>query len=46
MDVWEIFSFLCQKVVEEQNVFLDIHIDESGLDIQLMPIGEDMEEEE
>lgn len=43
MDAWEMFSELCKTVVEEQNVFLDILITKNGIEIQLMPIGEEEE---
>ena len=47
MDLWELIAILCQKVVQEQNVFLDILITKDGWEFQLMPIGEyeDGEEE-
>lgn len=44
MDTWEMFSELCKQVVENQNVFLDILITRNGVEIQLMPIGEEEEE--
>lgn len=48
MDLWELISILCQKVVEEQNVYLDILVTKDGWEFQLMPLGEyeDGEEEE
>lgn len=46
MDLWELISLLCQKVVEEQNVFLDILITPNGWEFQLMPMGEELEEGE
>ena len=46
MDLWELISLLCQKVVEEQNVFLDILITTDGWKLQLMPMGEEIEEDE
>lgn len=45
MDLWELISMLCQKVVEEQNVYLDILITPAGCEIQLMPL-DDYEGEE
>lgn len=47
MDLWELIAILCQKVVQGQNVFLDILITKDGWEFQLMPIGEyeDGEEE-
>lgn len=38
MDPWEIFSELCKKVVEEQNVYLDILITGNGIEMMLMPL--------
>lgn len=46
MELWELISMLCQKVVEEQNCYLDIIITNNGWNIQLMPIGDDWEDEE
>lgn len=46
MDLWELIAILCQKVVQEQNVFLDILITKDGWEFQLMPIGEYEDEEE
>lgn len=46
MDIWELIAILCQKVVQEQNVFLDILITKDGWEFQLMPIGEYEDEEE
>lgn len=46
MDLWELISLLCQKVCEEQNVFLDILITPNGWEFQLMPMGENLEEGE
>lgn len=46
MEIWELISILCQKVVKEQNVFLDILITKDGWEFQLMPIGEYEDEEE
>lgn len=47
MDPWEVFSELCKCVVEEQNVFLDVLICQNGIEMQLMPMGEeDIEEDE
>ena len=44
MDLWELISLLCQKVVEEQNVFLDILVTSHGWELHLMPM--DYEEED
>lgn len=40
MEIWELISMLCNKVVTEQNIFLDIFINQDGWHIQLMPMGE------
>ncbi len=37
MDAWEIFSELCRRVVEEQNVYLDVMITAVGVEMMLMP---------
>lgn len=45
MDPWQLFCELCQKVVEEQNVYLDVLITPAGIEMMLMPMeGEDDEE--
>lgn len=44
MDAWEIFSELCRKVVEEQNVYLDVLIIPGGIEMMLMPWEEDDED--
>ena len=46
MDLWELISILCQKVVEEQNVYLDILITSHGWEIQLWPMNEEEDYEE
>ena len=48
MQLWEIISMLCQKVVEEQNVYLDIVVTDGCIELQLMPPGdeEDYEDEQ
>ena len=46
MQLWEIVSMLCQKVVEEQNVYLDIVVTDGCIEFQLMPLGEDWEDED
>lgn len=38
MDPWEMFSELCRRVVEEQNVYLDIIITGNGIEMTLMPM--------
>lgn len=45
MDLWELISELCRRVVEEQNVYLEILIMDNQCRIQLMPL-DDYEEEE
>lgn len=45
MDVWEIFSELCRRVVEEQNVYLDVLITPGGIEMMLMPLDEEEEGE-
>ena len=45
MDPWEMFCELTRRVVEDQNVFLDVYISEQGVTMQLMPYG-DLEGEE
>ena len=45
MDLWELISLLCQKVVEEQNVFLDILVTPGGIEMMLMPLDEEEEGE-
>lgn len=45
MDAWEIFSELCRRVVEEQNVYLDVLITGSGIELMLMPM-DDLEGDE
>lgn len=37
MDPWEMFSYLCKIVVEEQNVYLDILFTGNGIEFMLMP---------
>ena len=45
MDAWEIFSELCKKVVEEQNVYLDVMITAVGIEMMLMPMDEEEDDE-
>lgn len=42
MNPWEIFSELCRMVVEKQNVYLDVLITGSGIEMMLMPVEDDM----
>lgn len=46
MDPWELFSMLCQRVVEEQNVYLDVIITGNNIEMMLMPVGEIEEEDD
>ena len=46
MELWELIAQLCNTVVTEQNVYLDILIIQNGWEIQLMPMGDDWEEDE
>ena len=41
MDPWIIFAKLCQYVVEEGNVYLDISITSTGIEIMFMPMKKD-----
>ena len=45
MDAWEIFCELCRRVVEEQNVYLDVRITTSGIEMMLMPLDEEGDNE-
>lgn len=38
MDPWQLFSELCQRVVEDQNVYLDVLVTAAGVEMMLMPI--------
>lgn len=48
MDPWQIFSELCRRVVEEQNVYLDVTIIGNNIQMTLTPIDryDDFEDEE
>lgn len=47
MDPWELFSELCRKVVEEQNVALEVTIYGNCIFMELWPYNdEDWEEED
>ena len=46
MDPWDVFCEMCRRVVEDQNVFLDVLITAAGVEMQLMPMDEDFEEED
>lgn len=41
MDPWEMFCELCQRVVEDQNVYLDVLVTAAGVEMMLMPIDEE-----
>ena len=41
MDPWDVFSELCRRVVEKQNVYLDVLIYKNGIEMQLMPLDEE-----
>ena len=43
MDPWEVFSEMCKRVVEEQNVFLDVLIINGMVEMMLMPYDEEEE---
>lgn len=40
MDPWQVFATLCRTVVEEQNVYLDVLVTATGIEMMLMPIDE------
>lgn len=46
MDPWEMFCEMTRRVVEDQNVFLDVFISKDGVTMQLMPYGEWEEDDE
>lgn len=46
MDPWELFSGLCRRVVEDQNVYLDVIILDNCISIELMPCDAIFFEEE
>lgn len=45
MDPWQLFSELCQRVVEDHNVYLDVLITPAGIEMMLMPLEEDFEDD-
>lgn len=45
MDAWNLFCKLCQIVVKSQSVYLDVLITQNGIELMLMPLGDDYEEE-
>lgn len=46
MELWELISLLCKRVMDDQNVCLNIYINQDGWQFQLMPIGEWEDEED
>ena len=42
-DAWELFATMCQVVVKEQNVFLDVICTKNTIEFMLMPMEEDDE---
>jgi hypothetical protein len=46
MDIWEMFSEMCKKVVEEQNVFLQVIIVGPMISMYLVPYDEELWEED
>lgn len=45
MNPWELFCHLCKTVVEEQDVYLDILVTPVGVEMMLMPMGEEEEDD-
>ena len=45
MNPWELFCHLCKTVVEEQDVYLDILVTPIGVEMMLMPMGEEEEDD-
>ena len=41
MNPWELFSYLCKQVVEEQNVYLDVMVTPMGIEMMLFPYNEE-----
>lgn len=46
MDPWQLFSELCQRVVEDQNVYLDVLITPAGIEMMLMPMDKEEDEDD
>lgn len=46
MDTWAMFCEMCKIVSQEQNVFLDVKIDHSGVEMMLMPEDDDAEDDD
>lgn len=46
MNPWELFCHLCKTVVEEQDVYLDILVTPVGVEMMLMPMGEEDDEDD
>ena len=38
MDAWEIFCELCKRVVENHNVYLEVFVGTTGVQMQLVPL--------
>lgn len=45
MDPWQLLSELCRRVVEDQNVYLDILVTNVGIEMMLMPLDKEDEED-
>jgi hypothetical protein len=41
MDPWLIFAELCRRVVEDQNVILNVYFGATGIEMSLTPLDED-----
>ena len=41
LDPWQMFSEMCKRVAEDQNVYLDVLVTNGGVEMMLMPIDED-----
>ena len=46
MDPWELFCHLCETVVEEQDVYLDILVTPIGVEMMLMPMDKEDDEDD
>ena len=44
MDPWEMFCELTRQVVENQNCMLDVFIANGAITMQLMPMGDDLDD--
>lgn len=43
-DAWRMFAEMCQRVCEDQNVFLDVIITNGMIEFMLLPIEEEQDE--